>query len=95
MQSAPSLLSPGLFAEVAVDWRILVVETDPRHAGVFYLGSYPYDADGYPLHPQAPDILSVWDPREVGARQISERQMRIANITVTTLIEPVFEKQHA
>ncbi len=35
------LLSPGLFADVDGDWRILVVETDPHHADVYYLGSYP------------------------------------------------------
>jgi hypothetical protein len=95
MQSLSSLLHPGLFADVDGDWRILVIEADPHRDGVFYLGSYPYDAEGHPLHPQAPTILNVWDPASSGARQISERQKRLANVTVTTLVEPLAVKRHA
>ncbi|MFT4077499.1 MAG: hypothetical protein QM647_18375 [Asticcacaulis sp.] len=95
MPSLPSLLTPGLFADVDGDWRILVIDADPRRDGVFYLGSYPYDPEGRPLHPQAPAILNVWNPASPGARQISDRQKRFANVTVTTLVEPVYEKRHA
>ena len=95
MQNALYLLSPGKFADLSGDWRVHVVQSDPRHAGVFYIGSYPYDVEGNPLHPEAPEILSVWDAGATGARQISERQKRIAHLTTTTVVEPVFALRHA
>jgi hypothetical protein len=95
MQNAQFNLTPGLFADVAGEWRILVVETDPYRAGVFYLGSYPYDADGHRLHPDTPALLNVWDKSEPGARQISERQKRIAHFMTTAIFEPAFGRFHA
>ncbi|WP_155847874.1 hypothetical protein [Asticcacaulis benevestitus] len=95
MKNAMCQLSAGLFADVANNWLILVVEADPRNAGVFYLGAYPYAQDGTPLHPDAPAVLTVWDRSAPGARQISERQKRFAHYTTTTLFEPVYELRHA
>ena len=95
MQNAKRQLSAGLFADVANNWLIHVVEADPRSHGVFYLGAYPYGQDGTPLHPDAPAIVAVWDGSQPGARQISERQKRFAHFTSTTLFEPVYERLHA
>lgn len=88
-------LQCGLFAEVTDDWRILVVESDPRHVGVYYLGSYPYDADGHPLHSEAPAVLNVWDQTTPGARQISDRQKRIAHFTSSVIFEADLVRLHA
>lgn len=95
MQNSKCHLSTGLFADVANNWLIHVVEADPRNHGVFYLGAYPYGQDGTPLHPDAPVIVAVWDSSAPGARQISERQKRFTHYTTTTLFEPVYELRHA
>ena len=95
MQNAKCQLSAGLFADVANNWLIYVVEADPRSSSVFYLGAYPYGQDGTPLHPDAPAILAVWDRSQPSARQMSERQKRFAHYTSTTLFEPVYERLHA
>jgi hypothetical protein len=95
MQSANWNLSAGLYAGVADDWRVLVVEADTRHPGVFYVGRYPYDEQGDALHPDAPLISAVWDRHSPGARQISEREKRFAHFMVTTLVEPAFAVRHA
>lgn len=95
MQNSTCHLSTGLFADVANNWLIHVVEADPRNDGVFYLGAYPYGQDGTPLHPDAPVIVAVWDSSAPGARQISERQKRFTHYTTTTLFEPVYELRHA
>ncbi len=88
-------LSAGLFADVANDWLVHVVEADLRNANVFYVGSYPYDEEAHPLHPDAPSISGVWDGTAPGARQISERQKRYAQYTSITLVEPIYQMLHA
>ena len=95
MQVAGFTLCQGLFADVVGDWFIHVIEPDVRHAGVFYIGAYPYDAEGRPLHPEAPAIASVWDHTFPGARQVSQRQKRIAQFVTTAIFEPVFGLLHA
>ncbi len=95
MQNADFALCQGLFADVAGDWLIHVVEADPRHAGVFYIGNYPYDAEARPLHPDAPAVANVWDHTTPGAREVSQRQKRIAQFVTTAIFEPVFGLLHA
>jgi len=89
------VLAAGLFADVADDWRVFVVEADARYVGVFYVGSYPYDSSGTPLHPEAPAIAGCWDGHLPGARQISERQKRFDGLIPTVHIEPLFEQRCA
>ena len=88
-------LTPGVFADVADDWRVFVVEADARYTGVLYIGSYPYDATGNALHPDAPAIAGTWDGKVPGARQISERQKRFDGLIPTFHFEPIFERLHA
>lgn len=90
MLTADLTLTHGLFADVANDYRVHVVETDPRNTGVFYIGSYPYDQAGRPLHPEAPKIETLWDGTLPGARQISERQKRLAQFVTNAILEPHF-----
>lgn len=95
MLNAGFTLCQGLFADVADDWFIHVVEADMRNAGVFYIGSYPYDAEGRPLHPNAPTVINVWHHTTPGARQVSQRQKRIAQFVTTVIFEPFFGLLHA
>lgn len=95
MQNAGFTLCQGLFADVAGDWLIHVVEADMRNAGIFYIGSYPYDAEARPLHPNAPVVTNVWDHTAPGARQVSQRQKRIAQFVTMIIFEPVFGLLHA
>jgi hypothetical protein len=88
-------LAHGMFADVADDYRVHVVEADPRNAGVFYVGSYPYDQAGRPLHPDASKIETVWDRALPGARQISERQKRLAQFVTHAIFEPHSNLLHA
>ncbi len=95
MQNAGFVLCQGLFADVAGDWLIHVVEADARHAGVFYIGKYPYDVEGHALHPDAPAVAALWDHTAPGARQISQRQKRVAQFITAAIFEPVFGLLHA
>ena len=88
-------LVPGMFADHANDWRVFVVEADARYAGVLYVGSYPYDVKGTPLHPDAPAIAGCWNSKLPGARQISERQKRFDGLIPTIHFEPMFQQQYA
>jgi hypothetical protein len=88
-------LFPGMFADVADDWRVFVIEADARHGGVVYVGSFPYDTTGLPLHPDAPAIVGCWDGKSPGARQISERQKRFDGLIPVVHFEPVFQQQYA
>ena len=88
-------ISLGMFADLTNDWRVHVVEADVHHAGIFYVGSYPYDQDGRPLHPDAPRIGETWDGSAPGARQISQRQKLHDRVATPFHYEPVFERMHA
>ena len=88
-------IAPGMFADLVNDWRVFVVETDVHHAGVLYVGSYPYDENGRPLHPEAPHIAGTWDGTSPGTRQISERQRRHDRLTAAFHHEPVYQRLHA
>jgi len=94
MQNAVTL-TKGMFADLDGDWRVYVVEADVHHPGVFYIGSFPYDETGSPLHPECPAIARTWDGKEPGARQISERQKRVAHYAPAVHFEPVIARQFA
>jgi hypothetical protein len=95
MQNVNWVLTPGLYAGFIDDFCVHVVEPDRLRPGVFYIGRYPYDENANRLHPDAPHVAEVWDRQSPGARQISERQKRIAHLSAVTLVEPEFELRHA
>lgn len=94
MQNAAKL-SQGMFADLANDWRVYIIEADAHHAGVLYVGPYPYDEDGTPLHPQCPEIAATWVGKAPGARQVSVRQKRIEQFTADCHFEPVLQRRFA
>jgi hypothetical protein len=95
MRDAKWTLKDGLYVDLVGDWRVHVVEADLQRTGVMYVGGYPYDGDGAPLHPDAPAIAEVWDSHTPGARQISDRQKRLAGFTPMTHFEPTLGRLYA
>jgi hypothetical protein len=54
-------LREGLCADIEGDWHIHVISRDRKNPDVFFVGGWPYTADGYAIHEAAPRILDVWE----------------------------------